>query len=252
MTAREAVRPIEAFAPLSLQESWDNSGFSAGDPDRQVHKALVALDCTEDVMQEAVETGCDLVITHHPLIFGGLRSVTPEHAAGRIIRTALLHGIAVYAAHTNLDKAPGGVSGLMARQLELSGTEPLRDGFGLVGELPGPLLAGALVNRVKEKFGLQTVRTSRVPETEIRRVAVCGGSGRSFIGDARRCGAQAYITGDLTYHDFFCEEGFMVMDIGHYGSEWGAVRLLAGILCENFPNFAVSITKRNTNSIYSY
>ena len=253
MTAREVVKPIEDFAPLSMQESWDNSGFSVGNPDKEVGKALIALDCTENVMREAVREGCDLVIAHHPLIFGKLKSVTPEHITGRIIETAIRHGIVVYSAHTNMDKAAGGVSGLMAHKLELTGVRPLQaDGFGAVGDMKTPLTAGAFVKFVREKMGIPRLRTSRPLKSLVRRVAVCGGSGRSFISDARSEGAQVYITGDLTYHDFFCENDFMVMDIGHYNSEYDVVRLFSEILCKNFPNFTVSITKENNNPIYYY
>ena len=106
MRACELVAPIEEFAPLALQESWDNCGFSVGDPQREVRKALVALDCTEEVLDEAIELGCDVIITHHPLIFKGMKSITPANMAGRIVTRAIKNDIAIYAAHTNMDN-PG-------------------------------------------------------------------------------------------------------------------------------------------------
>lgn len=253
MKAIELIRPIEEFAPLENQERWDNCGFSVGDPEQEVSKALIALDCTESVVDEAVESGADIIITHHPLIFGGVKRITPQNELGRVIAKAIKGNIAIYAAHTNMDKAAGGVSSLMAEKLELQQLEILTpDGFGLVGNLPEEITALELVKRVKERFNLLNIRVSRPLEDKICRVAVCGGSGRSFIGDALQKGAQVYITGDITYHEFYTERGFMVMDIGHYCSEYDIVSVFANILSKNFPNFAVSISKRNNNPIYYY
>ncbi len=253
MIARDLVAPIEAFAPVALQESWDNCGFSVGNPDKEVKRALVALDCTEEVLDEAIEEGCDIIITHHPLIFKGVKSITPENAVGRIITKALKNDIAIYAAHTNLDKASHGVSALMADKLGLADVELLTDeALGLVGNLPEPISAEGLIKAVKEKFGVEHVRSSRLLEEKISRIAVCGGSGHSFIGNAMAKGAQVYITGDITYHQFYCENGFMIMDIGHYHSEYGSVALFADILCKKFPNFAVLMSRKNNNPIYYY
>ena len=253
MLAREIVKPIEEFAPIVLQESWDNCGFSVGNPDGEVRKALIALDCTEEVLDEAIELGCDIIITHHPLIFKGLKSITPANMAGRIVTKAIKHDISIYAAHTNMDKAVDGVSGLMANKLGLICREPLTsDGLGIVGNLPHPMEAKELIDMVKERFVVENLRSSALLDEKISRVAVCGGSGRSFIGEAMEKGAQAYITGDITYHEFYCEKGFMVMDIGHYLSEYDVVGLFAEILCKNFPNFVVSISRKNNNPIYYY
>lgn len=251
MKAIDIVRPIEEMAPLCGQEKWDNCGFSVGDPQMEVSKVLVALDCTEDVVDEAVECGADMIITHHPLIFGGVRKISPQTQLGRIIYKAIQHNIVVYAAHTNMDKAAGGVSWVMADKLQLQERETLvPDSFGLVGTLPQPVGAEEFVGMVKKAFGVDVVRTSALLGEQISRVAVCGGSGKSFIGDAMGKGAQVYVTGDITYHEFYAEKGFMLVDIGHYGSEYGIVDVFANILSKNFPNFAVSISKRNNNPIY--
>ena len=253
MKACELVAPIEEFAPLALQESWDNCGFSVGDPQREVKKALLALDCTEEVLDEALELGCDIIITHHPLIFKGVKSITPSNFSGRIVTRAIKNDICIYAAHTNMDKTADGVSGLMAAKLGLVNVEFLTDeALGLVGDLAEPMEWRELAGIVKERFGVTNLRCSKPLEEKISRVAVCGGSGRSFIGDAMSKGAQLYITGDITYHEFYCENGFMVMDIGHYLSEYDVVPLFAEILCKKFPNFAVCISRRNNNPIYYY
>lgn len=253
MIAREVVAPIEAFAPVALQESWDNCGFSVGDPQKEVKRALIALDCTEEVLEEAVELGCDIIITHHPLIFKGVKSIVPDNNVGRIITGAIKNDIAIYAAHTNMDKASDGVSALMAKRIGLVDIEPLNmDNLGLVGNLERPVASQELVKIVKEKFNLNNVRFSKPLDKPVSRVAVCGGSGHSFIPDAMAKGAQVYITGDITYHQFYCEKDFMIMDIGHYYSEYDVVGLFAKILCEKFPNFAVSISRKNNNPIYYY
>ena len=161
MKAIDLVRPIEEMAPLFEQEKWDNCGFSVGDPLGEVSKALVALDCTEDVVDEAIEIGADIIITHHPLIFGGVKKISPQNQLGRIIYKAVQHNIAIYAAHTNMDKAAGGVSSIMADKLHMQERETLTpDNFGIVGTLPQSMEAEEFVKFVKMAFGAGYVRTS--------------------------------------------------------------------------------------------
>ena len=155
MKAIELVRPIEEFAPLFQQERWDNCGFSVGDPQKEVSSVLVALDCTEDVMDEAIECGADMIVTHHPLIFGGVKKISPQNWLGRVIYKAIENGIAVYSAHTNMDKAAGGVSAIMAEKLRLQDPLPLTpDNFGVVGNLPEDMAAMEFAQKVKSAFGI--------------------------------------------------------------------------------------------------
>lgn len=253
ITAKELVEPIEQMAPPGTQSRWDNSGFSVGDPDGGVTAALIALDCTPEVVAEAVEKGCDIIITHHPLIFGQVRSITRETWLGRAVMEAVKSGITVYSAHTNMDLAVGGVSHLMAEKLGLKECVPLDDeGFGLVGNLSLPVYAEELINRTKYLFNVEHVRSSRLVGTPVTRIAVCGGSGKSFIPDAIAKGAQVYVTADIPYHEFYCEDDFMILDIGHYNSEYGVVHLIREILCKKFPNFALFISEKNNNPIYYY
>lgn len=253
MKAYELIAPIEALAPRENQEEWDNCGFSVGSPNSNVSKALIALDCTESIMDEAIRLGCDIVITHHPLIFRGVKSVNLDTHLGRTIEKAVKNNITVYSAHTNIDKARPGVSTLMADRLGLMKCKALSaQGFGIVGNLREPLLAEQLIELVKSRFGIDHVRCSAPQSGKIERVALCGGSGRDFITDAGREGAQVYITGDISYHEFYCEEGFMIIDIGHFGGEYEVLSLFAKIVSENFPNFAALIGKENKNPIYYY
>ncbi len=253
MIAEEVVKAIEEFAPIYNQEAWDNSGFIIGNKKREVKSALLALDCTEEVVDEAVLGGYDMIITHHPLIFKGVKKIAPDNYTGRIIERCIKHDIIVYSAHTNIDKAAGGVSGLMAEKLNMKECEPLtEEGFGLVGKLDESIDSKTLINRMKELFNLDNIRTSELLKDKIDKIAVCGGSGHSFINNAMQKGAQVYITGDISYHEFYCERGFMIMDIGHYGSEYDVVGLFSKIISKKIPTFAVSISKNNNNPIYYY
>ena len=258
MKVRDIIAVIEEFAPLSIQEGWDNSGLCVGSPDDEVTSALFALDCTEELVDEAVACGADMIITHHPLIFSGLKKISPDDQVGAAVIKAIKNGIAIYAAHTNADKVIAGVSGAMAAKLGLADVRILSEdgegtGLGVVGDLPQPLTADEAVALVKEKFGLKMLKASRPSGGLISRVAMCGGSGGSLIGAARRSGAQLYISGDISYHNFFAPEGFMIMDIGHYESEIEIVNILFSLIMKKFPTFAVRITQNiNSNPIYYF
>ena len=234
---------LEAFAPLRIQESWDNSGLLIGSADDPVHGVLVGFDCTPELIREAVEKGCDLVVTHHPLIFKGLRRINGQDPGGAAVMEAVKAGVAVYAAHTTADKVLEGVSGAMARRLGLEDIRILEGedegvGLGCIGTLPSPLTGEQALAWVKERFGLRLIRCSRPLPTPIRRVAVMGGSGASEISAALSAGAQLFISGDISYHHFFTPEGFMIMDIGHFESEVEIVDILLAQIRKNFPNFA--------------
>ena len=249
---RDVVKVIEEFAPLGIQESWDNSGLCIGSPDAPVSSVLLGLDCTPELVDEAVSCGADMIVTHHPLIFSGLKKISPDDQVGEAVIKAIRAGISIYAAHTNADKVLAGVSGAMASRLGLENVTILEEdgegtGLGVVGDLPEPLTAAEAAALVKERFGLKAMRSSRPVEGRISRVAMCGGSGGSLIPAARRSGAQLYISGDISYHNFFTPEGFMIMDIGHYESEIEIVDILFSLLRKNFPTFAVRITQ----NIYS-
>ena len=248
---------IEQFAPLSIQEGWDNSGLCIGSPDAPVSSVLLGLDCTPELVDEAIACGADMIVTHHPLIFSGLKKITPENIVGEAVIKAIKAGISIYAAHTNADKVIAGVSGAMAARLGLKNVQILDQdgegtGLGVVGDLPEPISAQEAVALVKDRFSLKAMRTSRALEGKISRVAMCGGSGGSLISAAARSGAQLYISGDISYHNFFTKEGFMIMDIGHYESEIEIVDILFSLLKKNFPTFAVRITQNIYNNPIFY
>ena len=258
MKVRDVIKVIEDFAPISIQEGWDNSGLCIGSPEDEVTSVLLALDCTEALVDEAVQCGADMIITHHPLIFSGLKTISPEDQVGAAVIKAIRHGVAVYAAHTSADKVIAGVSGAMAEKLGLENVRILDEdgdgtGLGVVGELPQPFTAEQAVALVKDKFALKVMKASRPVDGLIRRIAMCGGSGSSLIHAARKSGAQLYISGDISYHNFFTPRGFMIMDIGHYESEIEIVNILFSLIKKNFPTFAVRITQNiNSNPIYYF
>ncbi|MCF0164177.1 MAG: Nif3-like dinuclear metal center hexameric protein [Bacteroidales bacterium] len=253
MKASEVAAIIEEFAPLAKQEEWDNCGFCIGSPDTEVKGVLIGLDCTLELLREAVSAGANMVVTHHPLIFKGIKKINEDTSLGRIITYAIQNTLVVYAAHTNADKVASGVSGLMADKLCLSNREFLDEGgLGIIGNLPSPVSAQELIDTVKSKFKVRGLRCSKPLSEKIGRVALCGGSGGSLIGNALAKGAQAYICADVSYHNFFCEEGFMVMDIGHYESEFDIVDKLMSLLKEKINTFAVCTTANDNNPIYYY
>ena len=258
MKVKDIVKVIEDFAPLSIQEGWDNSGLCVGSPEDEVTSVLLALDCTPALVDEAIECGADMIITHHPLIFSGLKKITPDDMTGAAVIKAIRAGISIYAAHTNADKVIEGVSGAMAAKLGLQNVRILDEdgdgtGLGVAGDLPQPMTSDQALALVKEKFGLKVVKSSAPVQTMISRVAMCGGSGGSLIGAAKKSGAQLYISGDISYHNFFTPEGFMIMDIGHYESEIEIVEILFSLIKKNFPTFAVRITQNlNSNPIYYF
>ena len=258
MKASAVAAAIEEKAPLSLQESWDNSGFCIGDGDSEVHSALVGFDCTPELIDEAVSLGADMVITHHPLIFGGIKKISKTTLTGRTVIAAIRHGITVYACHTNMDKVPGGVSGTTAsllglREVRVLDSDADGNGLGIVGELPRPMEPEAFLQYMKDALSLSAVRHSRIPRTLLRTVALCGGSGRSLIGKAYAAGADVYVSGDISYHDFYAPDGMMIADIGHFESEVEIIGVICDILREKIPNFAVHTARSSkVNPVYYF
>ena len=223
MTIKEITDLIEAFAPLALQESYDNSGLIVGRPDDQVHKALLAVDVTDEVMDEAESEGCDIIITHHPIIFHPLKRFNSANQVERCVERAIRRGIALYACHTNLDSTAEGMSWRLATMLGVKTLEVLQptaageqSGFGVVGEIEEPMPTEEFMHHLMEVTGAEVVRHSDIATPTVSRVAVCTGSGAFLIGEARKAGADIYVTADLKYNDFMAPDGALtVADIGH-------------------------------------
>lgn len=252
MTIGEITSALEVAAPLELQESYDNCGLLVGRTADECNGALLCVDASLARVAEAVDAGCNLIVAHHPIIFRGLKRLNGTTPVEQTVIAAIKNGVAIYACHTCLDNAPYSVSTEMAARLGLTGVEPLlAGGGGAVGKLPQPLRPAEFAALVKGKFGSPTVRCNRYPaDRMIRTVALCGGSGASFIDDALRVGADAYLTSDTRYHDFvdYADRIFLA-DIGHYESEKCTTSIFQRIIKEKFPNFAVRISQGEINPI---
>lgn len=256
MKIKDVTSVIETFAPLRWQESYDNAGLVVGREDDEVHAALLAVDVTEEVLDEAERLGCDLVITHHPIVFHPLKRFNSADAVQRCVERAIRRGIALYACHTNLDSAPGGMSWYLAGMLGIGSLQLLQSsaeegvGFGVVGDLPEPVRTVDFLQRVRERLSVRVIRHSDIAAERVVRVALCTGAGASLIGDARRAGAGLYITADLKYNDFMTpDKALTVADIGHFESEYCAIRLLFDILSKNLCTFAVRKSECSRNPV---
>lgn len=257
-TVKDIAVAIENSAPLHLQEHYDNSGLQIGSFSSEVEGVLVCLTVTEDIVSEAVRRGCNLIVSHHPLLFRGLKRIGDGSVTERIAVAAIRAGISVYSAHTNLDSATHGINADIAHALGITGMRPLAPttegadtGLGAIGEMRQPVPALEFLRMLKQKFGVKALRySSATPKIVIRRVALCGGSGASFIRRALECGADAYVSGDIGYHDFdsYGPE-ILLADIGHFESELCARKLLRSIIEESFPDMAVMTAESESNPI---
>lgn len=358
----EIIAAFEQVAPSRLQESYDNSGLIVGDPNRTVGKALLCLDSTEAVVDEAIAKGCDLIIAHHPIVFGGLKRFTGSNYVQRAVIKAIKHDVAIYACHTNLDNVlRSGVNERIAQRLGLTVNGVLRPqegalmklgvyvpqshaevvkealfaagaghvgnydecafsvsgigsfrpnheanptigiagerslvseervdvlvpiwlrskvwtalksahpyeevahdwiplsnvsaeyGAGVVGELPEDMPTTAFLQHLKTAMGVDVVKFTKCNVAMVKKVAVCGGAGSFLIGDALRAGADAFVTSDVKYHEFFdAEEKMLLCDIGHYESEKYTIDLFSAILSSKFPKFATIFAETITNPI---
>lgn len=231
MRVADWIESVEALAPRELAESWDRVGLLLGRPDQAAERVLIALSVTPDVVDQAVTAGAGLIIAHHPILFEPLTAIRTDTAAGETLRRLLTAGIAVYAAHTNLDNAPGGLNDWLAEALGLSVTGPLAShpvrrgaGTGRVGRFEPALPREELLSRVRQALGLHRAGSLRLigsPPAMVARAAVWGGSGQEAIALAHEAGAEVLVTGDLKYHAALAasELGLAVIDAGHFATE---------------------------------
>ena len=254
---KEIADVIEEFAPKALQESYDNAGLQVGDPEAMVSAVLLSLDVNEDILKEAQKRECNLIVTHHPLIFKGIKQLTGADATQRLVIEALKNNIAVYSAHTNLDSVWDGVSHEIARKLNVKELEVLEPhsqdakvGLGVVGNIK-PIPKIEFLRKVKETFNVAALRYSaQSPSVVVRRVAVCGGSGASLISAAIKAKADILVTGDVKYHDFtsFGSE-IIIADIGHYESELCSREILSRVIRHRYPDLPLYLSDSESNPI---
>ncbi len=352
---------IEKFAPLHLQEDYDNAGLITGNRDMNCSGILLALDATDQVIDEAIKKKCNLIVAHHPIVFKGLKKINGNNYVERSIIKAIKNDIAIYASHTNLDNVIKGVNGKMAEKLGLlnmqvlqplsnmllklsvyvpenaqnvlenalfeagaghignysqcsfvsegigsflpeenanpvSGTKGVRNfvkekkvevvfpswlqksildamknnhpyeevayeitnlantyqdaGAGIIGELPESMQEESFLQKISETFNLSIIKHTNLLGKEVKKVALCGGSGSFLIGAAITQKADFYISSDIKYHEFFdADNNIIVADIGHFESEQYTIELFDEVLRQNFPNFAIFKTEVNTNPV---
>jgi len=355
---------IERLAPPLYQESYDNSGLLYGNPNAEIKKVMLCLDCTEEVVDEAISKGCQLIIAHHPIVFKGLKSLTGKNYVERVMIKAIQKKIALYACHTNLDNIQPGVNQKIASRLQLQHTQILRPlqrtlkqlytycpaanapairealflagagkigeydscsfqspgtgtfkplatskpyigkkgalheeaevkievvfpihaeravlqalrashpyeeiaygildiesasphiGAGMIGELPEKMSSQAFLKYLKTRMRCKMIRHTSFGGKTVQKVAVCGGAGSFLLQDARKAGADAFITADLKYHEFFdAENQLMICDIGHYESEQFTPEIFSEYLSKKIPTFALLKTTVNTNPVNYY
>ncbi len=357
----EICQYLEAKYPLNLQESYDNSGLLYGHLKDEIFGALITLDLTESIVDEALSNKCNLIIAHHPIIFNSIKKLNRQTYVERIIEKCIQKGISLYAIHTNLDNHSNGVNAKIAEKIGLKncrilrpmngliyklevyvptthlstvdqaildagagqmgaysechfrtqgigtftpkndakphiGTKNVREevqefkveylvenqrlkhvldamyrshpyeevahfifnlsnthtqrGAGMIGELSEAVNTDVFLNQIKQIFKCGTIKHTAIHKDKIQTVALCGGAGSFLVSDAIGSKADIYISSDFKYHEFFdADNKIIIADIGHYESEQFTSELLAEQLIEKFPNFAIHLTKLNTNPV---
>jgi dinuclear metal center YbgI/SA1388 family protein len=248
---------LEQFAPLPLQESYDNAGLQLGLTETEVSGALLCLDVTEAVVDEAVRKGCNLIVAHHPLVFHALKRIADEDYVQRTVRKAIINGITIVAMHTNLDNARGGVNFKIAEKMGLMDVDfasvtqvvnGVEGGSLVIGRLEKPMAADDFVIMLKQVFEAESIRCNELLRRPIERVAICGGAGSFMINDAVKAGADAFVTGEASYHEMFgLEQQIQLAVMGHYESEHFTIELLEEIIKEKCPDVKCLKTEVNTN-----
>lgn len=257
MKIKEVLSALERFAPLPLQEGWDNAGLQIGLTEAEVSGALLCLDVNEAIVDEAIEKGCNLIVSHHPLLFKGLKTISDADYVQRTVMKAILNRIAIVSMHTNMDNAKGGVNYKIAEHLGLHDVEFFAEksgnveaGSGVVGLLPEPMSATAFIQLVKERFGVKCAQCNELLLRPVNKVAICGGSGDFLLSDAIAQGADAFITGEMHYHVYFGQEQkIQICVIGHYESEQFTSEIFKSIIEDECPGLPVMIAETSTNPI---
>lgn len=232
----DIIKIMEEIAPPAMAEDWDNVGLMLGRRCKAVKKLLLALDITGEVVQQAIAQKADMIITHHPLIFRGLKRVTDNEWQQELLLTLAEKGIAVYSAHTNLDCVSSGVNDVLAKKLHLDSVDVLDsdNGLGRIGIVPACSLQefAAMVKKVL-RADYVAVGDAGKP---VHKVAVCGGAGSDLISLALLCGADTLVTGDIKYHEAqqAVSSGLNVIDAGHQPTELPVMDDLADRLSQRF------------------
>ena len=258
MKIKEVLSALEQFAPLPLQESWDNAGLQVGLTETEVSGALLCLDVNEKIVDEAVCKGCNLIVSHHPLLFRGLKTISDMTDVQRTVMKVIQNQLCVISMHTNIDNAHGGVNFRIAQKLGLQdvhffapkSVDGLEGGSGVVGMLVEPMAADDFVLKVKKTFGVECAMCNELLRRPIQRVAICGGAGDFLLDEAVKTGADAFITGEMHYHQYFgYEQQIQICVIGHYQSEQFTAEIFQEIIQRECPDVKTEIAETVTNPI---
>ena len=263
MRVIEIAKIIDSWMPTSIAEDFDNVGLIIGDPESKITSILVTLDTTEDVVEEAINKGCNLIVSYHPIIFNGLKQITNDSYVQKSVIKAVKNNISVYAIHTSLDNHPKGISYLLSDLIGLKNISillpkeeklnKLKIGIGSIGDLEKPMNEIAFFDLLKNKLGLEYLRHTNKLNKNISKVSVVVGSGSFAIKDSIESNVHAFITSDLKYHNFFeADNNAILIDIGHYESEKHIKLFIREFLNEKLPNFTILLSEQNINPVNYY
>jgi len=244
MKCQEIIEVIEKRYPREYACDWDNVGLLAGDRNREVKKVYIALDATNEVVDAAIAEGADMILTHHPMMFGGIKSVTTDDYVGARLIRLIKNDISYYAMHTNYDTC--GMAALSAEILGLAETVPLEEikdgeGIGRVGVLSEEMTLRECAELVKVRFHLPNVKVFGDLDKQVKTAAISPGSGKSMTKLALQAGSDVLITGDIDHHTGIDMEdlGMAIIDAGHYGTEHIYIEDMRAFLAENFPGLEI-------------
>ncbi|MCC7419146.1 MAG: Nif3-like dinuclear metal center hexameric protein [Planctomycetaceae bacterium] len=258
---------LDSFAPRSLADDWDNVGLLVGDRQSPAHRLMTCLTLTPDVAAEAIEEKCDLVITHHPVLFRAVKRLTTDSVEGTTLLNLIRSGISVYSPHTGYDSAAGGINRQLAERLELTDIRPLRPavggmqagtveidnaaGGGRYGALPAPMSLAAFLDHVRQKLGVAPLPYVGDLDMKLSQVAVACGSAAEFLSDAVRHDCQVLLTGEARFHACLeaRSEGIALVLPGHYATERPALEHLATVLGAQFSEAAVWASRRECDPV---
>lgn len=257
---KEIISYLESWVPLSFQDSYDNAGLQAGNTNQDFKSGIICLDVRPEIIEEALSTGANFILSHHPVLFHPLKCVSGQNLSEQIIISAIQHNLVIYSMHTNLDNVMDGVNASFSKRLKLQNLKILHPqsisesevpvGAGMVGELAKPMQESEFLGFVKGQLELKVLRHSKSLQKPIRKVAVCGGAGAFLLPDALASKANAFVVGEAHYHDFIdYENRIMIIEVGHYESEHWIKYDLLNKLNEKFSTFAVA---KSEHSTYNY
>ena len=260
MKINKALDILESWMPKEISEDFDNVGLLIGDPSKELRNILVTLDATEDIIEEAIDKGCNLIVSYHPIIFDGIKKISEQDYVQKAIVKAIENKIAIYAIHTSMDNHPNGISYSLAKIVGLNKTSiiipkgkkvgNLKIGMGTIGFLKSRISEEKFLDLVKKKVKNNFIRHSKFTGKKISKVAIVAGSGSFAIDDCLNNDVDALITSDLKYHKFFIEnDKILLLDIGHFESEKHIKLVIQEYLKKKLPNFTILLSERNVNPV---